>query len=233
MDAERAQRKVGRLSKAEPFRSFPIGELAVQPDVLAVELLRRAKLKGYTGSKSALYALVKELRPKRPRPVVRFEGLPGEFSQHDFGHVDVQFLDGRKQRVHFFASRLKYSRWVQVKLVDNEQVEALVRAMVEHFAAWGGLPLLAVFDRPKTIALAWTKDDTVTEWNPDVRRSHARPRRGRRAVLAAQSTAEGRSRESRRLGQPRTFSRPNRRERPDRPRCRGRWDRRGHRGRWA
>lgn len=165
-DAERAHRGIGRPSKAEPFRSLLVGELAVQPDVLAVELLRRAKLKGYDGAKSALYALVKELRPERPRPVVRFEGLAGEFSQHDFGHVDVRFLDGRKERVHFFASRLKYSRWVQVSLVENEQVEALVRAMVEHFAAWGGLPLLAVFDRPKTIALKWTKEGTVTEWNP-------------------------------------------------------------------
>jgi transposase len=165
-DAERARREVGRPSKAEPFRSFLVGELAVQPDVLSVELLRRAKLQGYAGGKSALYTLVKELRPERPRPVVRFEGLAGEFSQHDFGHVDVRFLDGRTQRVHFFASRLKYSRWVQVSLVDNERVEALVRAMVEHFAAWGGLPLLAVFDRPKTIALTWAKDGTVTEWNP-------------------------------------------------------------------
>ena len=165
-DAERVRRGIGRPSKAEPFRSLLVGDLAVQPDVLAVELFRRAKLKGYAGGKSALYALVKELRPERPRPVVRFEGLAGEFSQHDFGHVDVRFLDGRKERVHFFASRLKYSRWVQVTLVENEQVEALVRAMVEHFAAWGGLPLLAVFDRPKTIALKWTKEGTVTEWNP-------------------------------------------------------------------
>lgn len=165
-DTERARREVGRPSKAEPFRSFLVGELAVQPDVLSVELFRRAKLQGYIGGKSALYALVKQLRPKPARPVVRFEGLAGEFSQHDFGHVDVRYLDGRQRRVHFFASRLKYSRWVQVSLVENEQVEALVRAMVEHFAAWGGLPLLAVFDRPKTIALKWAKDGTVTEWNP-------------------------------------------------------------------
>jgi len=80
--------------------------------------------------------------------------------------VDVPYLEGRKRRVHFFASRLKYSRWVEVSLVENEQVEALVRAMVEHFASWGGLPLLAVFDRPKTIALSWAKDGTVTKWNP-------------------------------------------------------------------
>ena len=134
--------------------------------MLAVELLRRAKNKGYAGGKSALYELVKELRPKRIRPVVRFEGLPAEFSQHDFGHVDVRYLDGRVRRVHFFASRLKYSRWVQVSLVENEQVEALVRAMVDHFAAWGGVPLVSVFDRPKTIALKWTKEGVVTEWNP-------------------------------------------------------------------
>lgn len=165
-DAERARRRVGRPSKAEAFRTFLVGELAKEPELMALELLRRARLQGYAGGKSALYALVKELRPEKPRPVVRFEGLAGEFSQHDFGHVDVRFLDGRVRRVHFFASRLKYSRWVQVSLVDNERVESLVRALVEHVAAWGGLPLLAVFDRPKTIALSWSKDGRVVEWNP-------------------------------------------------------------------
>jgi len=164
--AERTKRGVGRPSKAEPFRNFLVGELVKQPDVMALELLRRARNEGYAGGKTALYELVKELRPENVRPVVRFEGVAGEFSQHDFGHVDVHFIDGRKQRVHFFASRLKYSRWVEVKLVPNEQVETLVRAMVEHFAEWGGLPLLAVFDRPKTIATSWNKDSTVIEWNP-------------------------------------------------------------------
>jgi transposase len=165
-DEERRRRGVGRPSKAEPFRAFLVGQLAVQPDVMSLELLRRARAKGYGGGKSALYELVKELRPERPQPVVRFEGLPGEFSQHDFGHVDVRYLGGRVRRVHFFASRLKYSRWVQVSLVENEQVESLARALVEHLDAWGGRPLLAVFDRPKTIALEWSKDGKVVKWNP-------------------------------------------------------------------
>jgi hypothetical protein len=164
MDAERERRRVGRPSKAEVVRAYLVGELAKEPDLMALELLRRARLQGYAGGKSALYALVKELRPKRSRPIVRFEGLPGEFSQHDFGQVDVRYLDGRTRWVHFFASRLKYSRWVQVSLVPDEQVEALVRALVDHFCAWGGVPLLAVFDRPKTIALEWTKDGRVSTW---------------------------------------------------------------------
>jgi hypothetical protein len=68
--------------------------------------------------------------------------------------------------VHFFASRLKYSRWAEVTIVPNQQVETLARTLVDHFAALGGIPLLAVFDRPKTVALAWNKTGEVTEWNP-------------------------------------------------------------------
>ena len=90
-----------------------------EPDLLSVEILRRAKLKGYVGGKTALYELIAAVRPKTVRPLVRFEGLPGEFSQHDFGQVDVRFLDGTRKRVHFFASRLKYSRWAEVTIVSK------------------------------------------------------------------------------------------------------------------
>lgn len=162
---ERERRGIGRPAKAEPFRVLVAQLLATEPDLLSVEILRRAKLAGYSGGKTALYDLVSAIRPTTVRPLVRFEGLPGEFSQHDFGQVDVRFLDGTRKRVHFFASRLKYSRWVEVTIVPDQCAETLVRALVDHFAAMGGIPLLAVFDRPTTIALKWTKDGQVTEWN--------------------------------------------------------------------
>jgi transposase len=164
-EGERERRRIGRPSKAEPFRNFVVELLGEDPELMSLELLRRARLRGYTGGKTAFYDLVAAVRPAVVRPMVRFEGLPGEFTQHDFGHVDVRFLDGTKRRVHFFASRLKYSRWVEVTLVENEQVESLVRTLVGHFEAMGGVPLLAVFDRPKTVALAWNKAGEVTEWN--------------------------------------------------------------------
>ncbi len=121
---------------------------------------------GLLGGKTALYALVASLRSKPVKPLVRFEGLPGEFSQHDFGQVEVEFRSGARQRIHFFASRLKYSRFIRVSLVPDEAVESLVRTLAEHLASWGGRPLLCVFDRPKTIALKWRKNGEVTEWNP-------------------------------------------------------------------
>lgn len=164
--AERERRRIGRPSKAEPFRPYVVEQLAKEPELLSLEVLRRARLAGYAGGKSALYELIHSIRPKRLRLITRFEGLPGEFTQHDFGEVDVRFLDGSRKRVHFFASRLKYSRWTEVSLVPDETVESLVRAMVDHFAVMGGIPLLAVFDRPKTIAQSSNRDGQVTQWNP-------------------------------------------------------------------
>jgi len=163
--AERVRRRIGRPNKVETFRLFVTGLLKAEPELMSLEILRRARLQGYRGGKSGLYSLIATLRPAPTQLVTRFDGLPGEFSQHDFGQVDVRYIDGRKERIHFFASRLKYSRWVEVTVVPNQQVEPLVRTLVDHLVGFGGIPLLAVFDRPKTIAQKWGKDGVVTQWN--------------------------------------------------------------------
>ncbi len=165
-EAERGKRQIGRPSTVANFRKQVIAILQETPDLASLEILRRVRETGYRGGKTVLYGLVASLRSKPAKPLVRFEGLPGEFSQHDFGQVEVEFRDGASQRIHFFASRLKYSRLVRVSLVPDEAVESLVRTLAEHLASWGGRPLLCVFDRPKTIALKWRNNGEVTEWNP-------------------------------------------------------------------
>lgn len=161
------RRKVSRPSKVDGFRRRATEVLESEPTLPTLEVLHRARQEGYDGGKSALYAVVAEVQPPPPsEPIVRFEGLTGEFSQHDFGQVDERFLDGTTKRIKFFASRLKYSRTVAVAIVENERVESLCRSMVEHFHGFGGIPLVSVFGRPKTIALKWSKDGKVTDWNP-------------------------------------------------------------------
>jgi transposase len=164
--AEREKRRIGRPNVVENFREQVEAILKQEADLPSLEILRRVREAGYPGGKTALYELVASLRPPVAQPLVRFEGLPGEFSQHDFGEVEIAFLNGSVQRVHFFASRLKYSRYIRVSLVPNETVEPLVRTLAGHLQDWGGRPLLCVFDRPKTIALKWKKNGEVTEWNP-------------------------------------------------------------------
>jgi transposase len=164
--AERSKRRIGRPSVVEDFRKRVLEVLEERADLPSLEILRRVREAGYRGGKTALYALVASLRPKEVKPLVRFEGLPGEFSQHDFGQADVQFIDGSSRRIRFFASRLKYSRYIRISLVKDETVESLVRSLAAHLDSWGGAPLLCVFDRPKTVALKWRRNGEVTEWNP-------------------------------------------------------------------
>ena len=158
---------VGRPSKAKSYIPYVVGQLADEPHLQTGELLRRARLlpTPYSGQKSAFYAMVRTVRKKATDFTTRFEGLAGEFTQHDFGTVIVTFLDGSKRRVKFFASRLKHSRFALVDLVPDETAETLVRTLLDHFERLGGMPMLAVFDRPKTVAIEWRKDGTITKWN--------------------------------------------------------------------
>ncbi|MBM4250326.1 MAG: hypothetical protein FJ149_13110, partial [Euryarchaeota archaeon] len=163
--AERKKRRIGRPIKTMAFRKPVEDMLRSAPDLMTLELFRRARELGYAGGKSAFFELVKGLRPSDVPYTMRFEGIPGEFTQHDFGQVDVVFLDGSEKRIHFFASRLKWSRYAEVAIVPDERVETLVRTIAAHFASMGGIPLLAVFDRPRTVALSWDHSGKVTEWN--------------------------------------------------------------------
>ena len=157
-------RRIGRPSQVGALRADAERILEAEPLLPTVEVLSRLRSLGYTGGKSAVYELVRVVRPKPGLgPEVRFEGVPGEFSQHDFGSVHVTYADGSGEKIHFFASRLKYSRWTHVVVVPDEKVEPLIRALLKAFESFGGVPLRAVFDNPKTIVIGRTNG--VIEWN--------------------------------------------------------------------
>lgn len=156
-EAFRQSRQVGRRSIVIQYEA-QIRQWLAEPRqaedgaLKSQEVLARLRAQGYTGGRTAVYDLVRRLRPPQaPVPIVRFEGLPGEFSQHDFGQRRVTFADGSSQVIHFFASRLKYSRLVDVQVVDNEQQETVVRCLLRSFEHFGGVPLMCVFDNMSTV----------------------------------------------------------------------------------
>ncbi|MFO0711077.1 MAG: hypothetical protein U0353_14615 [Sandaracinus sp.] len=161
--AERRARAIGRPSKASPFTDEVRSWLAEDPETPTQELLRRAIAAGYSGKKSAFYALVSGRGRHGDDRSFKLRARP--LFRSTTGQIDVQFVDGRRERVHFFASRLKYSRFVAVSLVQNERVETLVRSLVRHFVSFGGVPLLAVFDRPRTIVAKSGKGREVARYN--------------------------------------------------------------------
>jgi transposase len=107
-----------------------------------LELAREDPVAPYAGGASTFYRFVARLRAEREAgaaPVIRFEGLPGEYVQWDWGEARVRLGGALLKRV-FLAGRLKYSRLVGVRWRTQMDLETLLRAMLEIVAGWGGTP---------------------------------------------------------------------------------------------
>lgn len=158
-----AELAVGRLTRphgGRPVVAVPCVDrltalLQERADLPTTEILRIATTEwGWSGSRATFFRLVRSLRPVQvPEPMVRFEGLPGEFAQFDFGEAVVTYADERTEKVIIFVGRLKFSRQVQVYVVPDQKTETLIRCVVACCRAWGGSPMVWVFDNPKTVVL--------------------------------------------------------------------------------
>jgi transposase len=83
---------------------------------------------------------------------IRFEGLPGEYLQVDWGEIrHFPFTQQKPVTRYFLACRLKYSRWTWVMFSDNMRQEELFRGLVACFNALGFVPWVLVFDNMKTV----------------------------------------------------------------------------------
>jgi transposase len=160
--AFREKPRPGRPSDLDPaFRQQIDALLAQHPTIKGAEVLRRLRSEhGYPAGKDPVYRYLKTARPPKPAPapIVRFEGVPGEFAQHDFGQLTVPYTDGSHETLTFYAGRLKYSRALHVALVDGENTEAFLRGLEAFGQALGGLPLINVLDNTKSAVIRRVKD---------------------------------------------------------------------------
>ena len=122
-----------------------------------LELAKEECEPSYQGGSSAFYARVKifrdEWKKNRKDKFVRFEGLPGEYLQIDWGEVrNFPFTDIEGEKRYFFAARLKYSRFNYVEFQKNMVQETLIRCLLRTFEYIGGVPWVLVFDNMKTVS---------------------------------------------------------------------------------
>lgn len=124
----------------------------------------------YAGKRSAFYARVDQIRQtwahQHGDVPLRFEGLPGEYLQVDWGEVRrFPFDQQPTQTRYFYAARLKYSRWMQVHWQANMHQETLLRCLAATFVLLGGVPWVCVFDNMKTVTAG--RDATQQPlWHP-------------------------------------------------------------------
>jgi transposase len=132
-----------------------------------LEKVREDDTHPYRGGRSNFFERVKLIREEmeeNKEAVVRFETLPAEQLQVDWGEKTIQYGSGRERTEYFFTARLKYSRWMYVEVTDNMQLETLLRCLLRSFERMGGVPLCLVFDNMKTVTIGRDKKGEPV-WN--------------------------------------------------------------------
>jgi len=142
------------------------------PVIRMLEMAREDHDHPYSGSETAFYDYVRKMRRARqqtPRNVaLRFEGVPGEYLQIDWGEVrDFPFskVGLEHQTRYFFAARLKYSRYMYVSFHSDMREETLLRCLIACFQEIDGVPWAVVTDNMKTAVLGRTAEHEPI-WNP-------------------------------------------------------------------
>ncbi len=166
-----APTKRQRASQVDPFR--PQIEQWLQQGLSTVRMLELARADPdhpYAGGRSVFNDMVRRIRLERDRRTadvpLRFEGLPAEYLQVDWGEIrHFPFSQQQPTTRYFLACRLKYSRWSWVCFTADMRQETLLRGLVECFLALGWVPWVLVFDNMKTVTTGRDAADQPI-WTP-------------------------------------------------------------------
>ena len=77
--------------------------------------------------------------------------LPGQRLEADFGHIYVDFPEGRRQ-IPFLVATWAYSNYPFVLALPFERTEAILEGMVAAFEFFQAVPKEVWWDNPKTVA---------------------------------------------------------------------------------
>lgn len=154
-----------RPSKLDPYKQYIISRLE-EGVTNAVKLLREIKQLGYKGQISILRDFLGPLKQERSRQAwMRFETMPGEQSQVDWGYFGTIDHYGERKRLYCFTMVLGYSRCLYIEFTIGMDIRTLMRCHIHAFEYFGGHTKTILYDRMKQIVLYRDEDGRV-RFNP-------------------------------------------------------------------
>jgi len=118
----------------------------------AAQLFRRLRDEhGYLGGYAQVRRYVHKYRRRHQETFIPLGHLPGRRLEADFGHIHVDFPDGRRL-VPFLVTAWAYSNAPFVLALPFERTEAVLEGMVAAFEFFGGVPREVWWDNPRTVA---------------------------------------------------------------------------------
>src|SRR5215471_12333700 len=106
----------------------------------------------YAGGYDQIRRYLKQRRLDRTETFIPLAHPPGHRAEADFGHIHVDFPDGRRQ-VPVLLVTWSYSNCPFAVAVPTERTEAVLHGLVEAFAFFGCVPRELWWDNPRTVAI--------------------------------------------------------------------------------
>jgi transposase len=118
----------------------------------AAQVFRRLRdEQGYRGGYAQVRRYVRTHRHRHQETFIPLGHLPGRRLEADFGHIHVDFPEGRRL-VPFLVTAWAYSNAPFVLALPFERTEAVLEGMVAAFEFFDAVPKEVWWDNPKTIA---------------------------------------------------------------------------------
>jgi len=114
----------------DPFAHYVTERMREFHDLSIERLLQELRRMGYTGGRTALGDLVRDVRPPRQRGFeVRFETPAGHQAEVDFAHFNVEFDDtpGLRRSIWLFSIVLGHSRYLWGRFVEHQDLQTVLR----------------------------------------------------------------------------------------------------------
>jgi transposase len=118
---------------------------------LATQIFRRLQEAGYRGGYDQVRRYVSKHRRRERETFMPLDHVAGQRAEADFGHIHVDFPDGRRQVAVLLVTWAHSYRPFAIAL-PTERVEAILHGLVQAFEFFGVVPRELWWDNPKTVA---------------------------------------------------------------------------------
>jgi transposase len=159
-----ARRARSTISRAEGFRELVAQWVSQGVGGVAIHAAL-CRERGYTGSYSSIYRLIRSIAPREPDATVPLYFAPGDAGQVDFGAGPklVDASSGRERRTWCFVMTLAFSRHQYVEFVFDQAVATWLGCHRRAFEWFGRVPCRLIIDNPKCAITRACKRDPVVQ----------------------------------------------------------------------
>lgn len=147
----------------EPYKDY-IKKRLEKYNLKAKKIFKEIQKQGYEGSYSTVKPFVREIKGQVMNKLTeRYETLPGEQAQMDWGECGTIRVDGKNKKLYVFSFVLGYSRMMYAQFTTSMKQNVLLECIQNAFKELG-IPKKLLMDNMKTAVDLHSPDGTV-KWN--------------------------------------------------------------------